>query len=97
MGNLSIKLNIANRIYPLSIDRKDEESVRKAAKMIEDSIKDYEDNFSVRDKQDLLAMTALQFANQVIAEDGKVKIEDDGIGEQIEELDARVTDYLNNC
>ena len=97
MGSLSIKLNIANRIYPLSINRKDEASVRKAAKMIEDSIKEYEDNFSVRDKQDLLAMTALQFANQVIAEDGKVKIEDDGIGEQIEELDGKITDYLKNC
>ena len=97
MGSLSIKLNIANRVYPLSINRKDEASVRKAAKMIEDSIKEYEDNFSVRDKQDLLAMTALQFANQVIAEDGKVKIEDDGIGEQIEELDGKITDYLKNC
>jgi len=97
MGNLSIKLNIANRIYPLSIDRKDEASIRKAAKMIEDSIKDYEENFSVRDKQDLLAMTALQFANQVIAEEGKVKIDDDGLGDRIDELDASISDYLKNC
>ena len=74
MGSLSIKLNIANRIYPLSIDRKDEAKVRKAAKMIEDSLKVYEENYSVRDKQDLLAMCALEYANQVLEEDGKVKI-----------------------
>lgn len=71
MADLSIKLTIANRVYPLSISRKDEEVVRKAAKMIEDSIKEYEQNYSVRDQQDLLAMATLQFANQVVKNEGK--------------------------
>ena len=94
MGSLSIKLDIANRIYPLSIDRKDEAKVRKAAKMIEDSLKVYEENYSVRDKQDLLAMCALEYANQVLEEDGKVKIEDDGLGDRVSKLENKITDYL---
>lgn len=66
MSELSIKLNIAGRIYPLTIQRDEEESIRKAAKHIENSVKSFQENYAVRDKQDLLAMTALQLATQLI-------------------------------
>lgn len=62
---LKIKLSIANRVYPLTIDTEQEEGLRKAAKNIEAMIKQFEQIYSVRDKQDVLAMCALQFAAQV--------------------------------
>ncbi len=62
MSDLSIKVTIAGRVYPLTINREEEESVRLAAKRIEDSIKLFQQNYAVKDKQDLLAMTALQLA-----------------------------------
>ncbi|MDB2462625.1 cell division protein ZapA [Algibacter sp.] len=62
---LKIKLSIANRVYPLTIDSSQEEGLRKAAKNIEVMIKQFEQSYSVRDKQDVLAMCALQFASQV--------------------------------
>ena len=62
---LKIKLSIADRVYPLTIDPKQEEGLRKAAKNIEVMIKQFEQSYSVRDKQDVLAMCALQFASQV--------------------------------
>ncbi len=61
---LKIKLSIANRVYPLTIDPKQEEGLRKAAQKIEGMIKQFEQSYSVRDKQDVLAMCALQFASQ---------------------------------
>ena len=62
---LKIKLSIANRVYPLTIAPGQEEGLRKAAKKIETMISQFEQNYSVRDKQDVLAMCALQFASQV--------------------------------
>ena len=62
---LKIKLSIANRVYPLTIPPSQEEGLRKAAKKIEAMISQFEQNYSVRDKQDVLAMCALQFASQV--------------------------------
>lgn len=62
---LKIKLSIANRVYPLTIDPSQEEGLRLAAKKIESMIGQFEQNYSVRDKQDVLAMCALQFASQV--------------------------------
>jgi len=62
---LKIKLSIADRVYPLTIDPAQEEGLRKAAKNIELLAKKFEQNYAVRDKQDVLAMCALQFASKV--------------------------------
>ena len=61
---LKIKISIADRVYPLTIQPNQEEGLRKAAKKIEAMIKQFEQNYAVRDKQDVLAMCALQFAAQ---------------------------------
>ncbi|MBQ4915756.1 cell division protein ZapA [Maribacter sp. MMG018] len=62
---LKIKLSIADRVYPLTIDPSQEEGLRKAAKNIEHLAKKFEQNYAVRDKQDVLAMCALQFASKI--------------------------------
>mgnify|MGYP000583389248 FL=1 len=64
-GKLKIKLSIADRVYPLTIDPSQEEGLRKAAKNIEQIEKNFEQNYAVRDKQDVLAMCALQFASKI--------------------------------
>jgi cell division protein ZapA len=69
---LKIKISVADRVYPLTIDPSREEGLRKAAKHIENMIKQLEQNYAVRDKQDLLAMCALQFA----AKSEQIKIDD---------------------
>ena len=61
---LKIKVTIGDRVYPLTIKNDgEEEGVRKAVKKINDLIKKFEENYEVRDKQDVLAMCALQFAS----------------------------------
>ncbi len=61
---LKIKVTIGDRVYPLTIKSEgEEEGIRKAVKKINDLIKKFEENYEVRDKQDVLAMCALQFAS----------------------------------
>ena len=63
--NLKIKVTIADRVYPLTIkNEKEEEGIRRAVKKINEMVKQFEQNYEVRDKQDVLAMCALQFASQ---------------------------------
>lgn len=62
---LKIKLSIADRVYPLTVDPSQEEGLRSASKKIDAMIKQFEQNYAVRDKQDVLAMCALQFASQL--------------------------------
>lgn len=72
---LKIKISIANRVYPLIIDPKKEESLRKAAHEINSLVKKIEENYSVQDKQDALAMCALQISakkKQLIINDNEL-------------------------
>ncbi len=91
---LKIKLTIADRIYPLTIDPVQEEGLRKAAKNIEQLAKKFESSYAVRDKQDVLAMCALQFASKIEqkgidqSEDTKASIE------RLKVLDDMVNDKL---
>ena len=96
MGNkLSIKVKIADREYPLSVSLDEEEVVRKAAKLINDNIQLFEKNYSVRDKQDLVAMTALQFATQVAK--GKIGTSDDeDIIAALNDLRIKTSEYLSS-
>ncbi len=62
---LKIKLSIADRVYPLSVGAEQEESLRQAAAQLQQMVKQFETNYAVNDKQDVLAMCALQLANTV--------------------------------
>ena len=62
---LKIKISIADRVYPLTVDPSQEEGLRSASKKIDGMIKQFEQSYAVRDKQDVLAICALQFAAQV--------------------------------
>jgi len=62
---IKIKLNVADRVYPLTISMDQEASLRASANKIEMMTKQLENNYAVRDKQDVLAMCALQYAAQL--------------------------------
>lgn len=68
MAKLSLKVVVAGRTYPLSVNEDEQEKVMKAAEDINKAIKLLQDNYAVKDMQDLLAMTALQLASK---SDGK--------------------------
>ena len=62
---LKIKISIADRVYPLTVEFSQEEGLRSASKKIDIMMKQLEENYAVRDKQDVLAMCALQFASKL--------------------------------
>jgi len=92
---LKIKISVADRVYPLTIDPSREEGLRKAAKNIEAMIKQLENSYAVRDKQDVLAMCALQFAakSEQINIDNKVDIEQ--AQEQLKALNQLLSQQLS--
>ena len=87
MDKLSIKLHIANRIYPMKIDRKSEEYIRNAVKNIESRLKFYENNYAIKDKQDLLAMCLIEYASKFETINNKKVIEDDDLTDKLIKLD----------
>ena len=91
---LSIKLHIANRIYPMKIERNSEEYIRNAVKKIESRLKFYEDNYAIKDKQDLLAMCLIEYASKFESVNNKNVVEDDGLTEKLNEIEAILDKHI---
>jgi len=93
---LKIKLTLADRVYPMTITADQEASLRASAKKIDARIEQLEENYAVRDKQDVLAMCALQYAAQLEKqiENKEVEgIESIKINEFIELIDLHLATY----
>jgi cell division protein ZapA len=58
MAELSIKIRIGNREYPMRVKAEDEERIRRAGKLLNEKIKNYQNQFGIDDTQDLVAMVA---------------------------------------
>jgi len=94
VDKLSIKLHIANRIYPMKIERESEEFIRNSVKKIEERLKFYEENYAIKDKQDLLAMCLIEYASKFESVNNKKVVEDDDLSEKLSEIDSLLSSSI---
>lgn len=90
---LSIKVNIAERYYPLRIDREDEEKIRKAARLINEKILQYKQKYTDKDTQDFIAMAALQFV--IMNQEMEKKADSLPFEESLREVNDELESFLN--
>ena len=92
MGELSIKIRIAEREYPMRVDADEEELLRIAGRLVNERMKNYKDQFGIEDKQDLLAMVAF---DSIVAK-MRSEVETSGVNDQIlakiSQLSSRIAD-----
>ena len=93
---LKIKISIADRVYPMTVDESQEEGLRSASKKIDSMMKQFEENYAVRDKQDVLAMCALQFASQLEQKHLDKSWESDKINDRIFALNEKIEAFFKN-
>jgi cell division protein ZapA (FtsZ GTPase activity inhibitor) len=89
---LSIKVNVADRYYPLKIERRDEEKIRKAARLINEKVLQYKQRYLDKDVQDFLAMAALQYVTRIIEMEDKTDISP--LEQKLQELSEELEEYL---
>jgi len=82
---LSIKVIIADKPYPLKIDKMEEEMVRSAAKMINEKMNEFKEVYAA-DKQDLLAMCALTLQIEQLKSADKIVIDDNSFIHTLDEI-----------
>ena len=87
MDELTITVSIANRPYRLKIGKDEEETIRKAAKLIEERIKDYSSSYAYKDVQDLLAMVTLQYATNNLNYEKQINTKDTQLISRLTEID----------
>ena len=66
MDELAISVKIADRPYRMTVRLEEEEVIRKAARLINEKIKEYANTYAFNDNQDLLSMVSLWFATSAL-------------------------------
>ena len=89
---LSIRVNVADRYYPLKVERENEEKIRKAARLINEKVLQYKMRYTDKDVQDFLAMAALQYVIKLTEEEEK--LENDYLPDAIKELIQKIDSVL---
>ena len=90
---LSIRVNVADRYYPLKVEREDEEKIRRAARLINEKVLQYKQRYTDKDVQDFLAMASLQYVIKLNEEEEKLDKGD--IPDTIKELINKIDEVLN--
>ncbi|MBS1544932.1 MAG: cell division protein ZapA [Bacteroidetes bacterium] len=94
MDELSIKIKIADREYPMKVKRDEEERVRAAGKLINEKLKSYREQFGLDDKQDLLAMTAFDCLIEKLTAEESTTAVDQSVVEKIGHLNQMVSQAI---
>jgi cell division protein ZapA (FtsZ GTPase activity inhibitor) len=91
---LSIRVNVAERFYPLRIDRNDEERIRLAARSINEKVSQYKQRYADKDVQDFLAMAALQYVIKLLELENQH--DDTIVVEAVKELNRKLEEILDS-
>jgi len=94
MEELSIKIRIADRDYPMKVKREDEERVRTASRLINEKLKSYRDQFGIDDKQDLLAMVAFDSLVEKMTSEESSQLVEQTVSEKISHLNHLVSQSI---
>ncbi|HLU85607.1 MAG TPA: cell division protein ZapA [Vicingaceae bacterium] len=94
MEELSIKIKVANRVYPLTIQPEEEERVRKAADKINETISEYKKMYAAKDFQDLLAMVVLELATDNLEIKNKGIVVNTSMEDDLIKMDELISQQL---
>lgn len=90
-----IKVMIAGRPYMMSVERDEEETVRKAAGLINETVLKYSKSFEYKDQQDLFAMITLQHVANSIRLESNITYKDNEMEKNLSRIDGLLKNHLN--
>ena len=94
MTELSIKIKIGNREYPMKVAAEDEERIRRAGKILHEKVKTYRDQFGIDDNQDLLAMVAFDCLVEKMKLEESTATDDDFALEHVSRLNKLIGESI---
>lgn len=94
MAELSIKIRIGNREYPMKVKAEDEERIRRAGKLLNEKIKNYQNQFGIDDTQDLVAMVAFDCLVEKIKGEEATETSDDFALREVTKLNQLISNSL---
>ena len=96
MSEFSISITVADRPYKLVVEKEQEELFRNAAKLIDKRIKEYSSSYAFKDKQDLLAMIALEYTVSYLQNEQETKESELLLSDKLTGIDNALNELLTS-
>jgi cell division protein ZapA len=96
MSEKSVKVEIANGLYSLKIQSSEEENLTKAVELINQKISEFEKNYGIKDKKDVLAMVTLQLVTQLMSEKSKAISELSTLKNVLNDVESMLIQHQKN-
>lgn len=94
MAELLIKLKIGNRDYPMKTMAEEEAIIRQAGNKINNKIQAYQKQLGIEDKQDLLAMVAIDCFVENMKNKAMMQSIDKVVMERLTKLNSLISSEL---
>lgn len=95
MSEVSINVEIAGSIYPVKINSADEGKLREVVTIINTKIGEFEKNFAIKDKKDVLAMVALQLVSQYYKDAKNSEVELSNLRAMLSDVEQMLIEHKN--
>lgn len=92
MSEIPVKITVVNRTYPLKVNSNELAILSKAEKAIAEIVSDFEKNYAITDKQDLISMSLIKIATELY----RMKGEQDTALSDAEEKISGVVDKIDS-
>ncbi|MES2761091.1 MAG: cell division protein ZapA [Bacteroidota bacterium] len=96
MSDVSVKVEIAGGLYTLKVKSEDESNVKQAVELINQKISEFERNYEVKDKKDVIAMVTLQLVSQLAKEKNQAEQELSTLKLVLEDVEQMLVQHKDN-
>lgn len=96
MSDVSVKVEIADGVYPLKVKQEDENIVKQSVELINRKILEFEKNYGIKDKKDVLAMVTLQLITELQKQNKTIEKELSTLQEVLNDVEQMLVQHQKN-
>jgi cell division protein ZapA len=93
MSEVTLKIDIAGKEYPLKVTKENAYFIEEASQMIKNNLSEFEKKYTITDKKDILAMVFLQTVSEFLKEREKKEAELASLKTLLDELGEMVKQH----
>ena len=96
MSEVNIKVEIAGSVFPLKVNAEDEQNIKEAVDLINNKIAEFEKNYAIKDKKDVLGMVMLQLVAQLYKQANTAEKELSNLKELFSDVETMLKEHQRN-
>jgi cell division protein ZapA len=96
MSEKNIKVEVAGSVYPLKVNETDEQNIKEAVELINKKIVEFEKNYAIKDKKEVMGMVMLQLVSQLYKQAHTAEQELSNLKKLFADVEVMLKEHIKN-